>query len=51
MVLIGTGKPGKMGDHFPERKKSGNFDHTQKVKEFYPKYWKYQEIPTLENGN
>ena len=26
-----TGKPGKMGRHFPVREKSGNFDETGKV--------------------
>ena len=29
-----TGKPGKMGRHFPVRGKSGNFDQTGKVREF-----------------
>ena len=29
---------------------SGNFDQTGKVREFYPKYWKNQEVLTLENG-
>ena len=28
-----TGKPGKMGRHFPVREKSGNFDETGKVRE------------------
>ena len=28
-----TGKPGKMGRHFPVREKSGNFDQTGKVRE------------------
>ena len=28
-----TGKPGKMGKHFPVREKSGNFDETGKVRE------------------
>ena len=32
-----TGKPGKMGRHFPVREKSGNFDQTGKVRE---KSWK-----------
>ena len=43
MVPTGTGnqgKPGKMGRHFPVRKKSGNFVKTGKVREFYSKYWK-----------
>ena len=32
-----TGKPGKMGRHFPVREKSGNFEQTGKVRE---KSWK-----------
>ena len=28
-----TGKPGKMGRHFPVREKSGNFEQTAKVRE------------------
>ena len=28
-----TGKPGKMGRHFPVREKSGNLDQTGKVRE------------------
>ena len=28
-----TGKPGKMGRHFPVREKSGNFHQTGKVRE------------------
>ena len=28
-----TGKPGKMGRHFPVREKSGNFEQTRKVRE------------------
>ena len=28
-----TGKPGKMGKHFPVREKSGNFEQTGKVRE------------------
>ena len=39
-----TGKPGKMGRHFPVREKSGNFEHTGKVRENHTKYWKTQEI-------
>ena len=35
-----TGKPGKMGRHFPVREKSGNFEHTGKVRENHTKYWK-----------
>ena len=51
MVHAGTGKTGKMGDHFPVREKSGTFDQTGKVSEFYPKYLENREIFTLENGN
>ena len=40
-----------MEEHFPLREKSRNFDHTGKVREFYPKYWKNEEILTWENGN
>ena len=39
-----TRKPGKMGKLFPVREKSGNFEQTGKVREFYPKYWKSEEI-------
>ena len=28
-----TGKPGKMGRHFPVREKAGNFEQTGKIKE------------------
>ena len=35
-----TGKPGKMGRHFPVREKSGNFEQTGKVRENHTKYWK-----------
>ena len=35
-----TGKPGKMGRHFPVREKSGNFEQTGKVRENDTKYWK-----------
>ena len=35
-----TRKPGRTGEHFPVREKSGNFVQTGKVREFYPKYWK-----------
>ena len=38
------GKPGKMGEHFPVREKSGNFAETGKVREFHPKYWKIKKI-------
>ena len=35
-----TGKPGKIGRHFPVREKSGNFEQTGKVRENHTKYWK-----------
>ena len=35
-----TGKPGKMGRHFPVREKSGNFEQTGKFRENHTKYWK-----------
>ena len=38
-----TGKPGKMGRHFPVREKSRNSVKTGKVGEFYSKYWKNQK--------
>ena len=38
-----TGKPGKWGNFFPVKEKSGNFEQTGK-REFYPKYWKTGEI-------
>ena len=40
-----TGKPGKMGRHFPVREKSGNFD--QIVQGKYTKYWKTQGMTIL----
>ena len=39
-----TGKPGKMGRHFPVGEKSGNFEQTGKVRENLIKYWKTQEF-------
>ena len=39
-----TGKPGKMGRHFPVREKSGNFEQTGKVRENHTKYWKNENI-------
>ena len=39
-----TGKPGKIGRHFPVREKSGNFEQTGKVRENHTKYWKTEEI-------
>ena len=44
MVPTRTGKPGKMRKLFPISKKSGNFDQTGKVREFWAKYWKNEEI-------
>ena len=41
-----TGKPGKIRKLFPVSEKSGNFEHTGKVGEFYPKYWENEEILT-----
>ena len=35
---------GKMGRHFPVRKKSGNFEQTEKVRENHTKYGKTQGI-------
>ena len=40
MVPTRTGKPGKMGRHFPVREKSGNFEQSGKVRENHTKYWK-----------
>ena len=39
-----TGKPRKMGRHFPVREKSGNFEQTGKVRKNHTKYWKTQGI-------
>ena len=43
-----TGKPGKMGRHFPVREKSGNFEQTWKskvkVRENDTKYWAFRKI-------
>ena len=36
-------------EHFPVKEKSGNFDHTGKVREIYQKFWKSQEIFILES--
>ena len=44
MVPTRTGKPGKMRKLFPIEEKSGNFEQTGKVREFYLKYWKNEEI-------
>ena len=43
MIPTRTGKPGKMGEHFPVREKSGDFAKTANVREFYPKYWKIRK--------
>ena len=37
-------KTWKIGKLFQVREKSGNFEQTGKVKEFYPKYWKSEGI-------
>ena len=39
-----TGKPGKMGRHFPVRERSGNFEQSGKVRENHTKYWKTRGI-------
>ena len=44
-----TGKPGKMGRHFPVREKSGNFEQTGKVRENHTKYWKTEGISEKNN--
>ena len=49
VVPTRTGKPGKIGEHFPVRKKSRNFAKTGKVREFYTKYWKNLKKILLEN--
>ena len=43
IVPTRTGKPGKMGEHFPVREKSVIFAKTGNIREFYPKYWKDQK--------
>ena len=49
MVPTWTGKPGKMGKHFPVREKSWNFEQTGKVREFYTIYWKSEGILAILN--
>ena len=44
MVPTWTGKPGKMIEHFPFREKPENLEQTGKVRKFYPKCWKNEEI-------
>ena len=44
MVPTWTGKPREMRNLFPVREKSGNFEQTGEVSEFYPKYWKNEDI-------
>ena len=43
-----SGKPGKMGRHFPVREKSGNFEQTgkvrEKVRENHTEYWKTSDL-------
>ena len=48
MVPTRTGKPGKMGEHFPVRVKSGNFAKSGKGREFYQNTGKLEKI-ILEN--
>ena len=57
MVMVPTrsGKPGKMGEHFPVREGLGNLTKTGKVREFYQKYqknkklyWKIKKIKVRE---
>ena len=51
MVPTGIGKTGKMRKLFPVKEKSGSFEQTGKVREFYTKYWKNEGILSkiLEN--
>ena len=44
MVPTETGKPGKTARHFSVREKSGNVCKTGKVREFYSKYWKIENL-------
>ena len=37
-------KTWKMGEHFPVRENAGNCEHTGKVREVCPKYWKTEGI-------
>ena len=39
-----TGKPGKMGRHFPVREKSGNFDQTGKAGKMTQNTGKFRKI-------
>ena len=39
-----TGKPGKMGRHFPVREKSGNFEQTGKVRKITQNTGKLREF-------
>ena len=48
MIPTPTGKPGKIGEHFPVREKSRNFAKMGKVREFDQKYWKNQKKIILE---
>ena len=43
MVPTRIGKPGKTGEHFVVREKSGNFVKIGKVGKFYLKYWKIRK--------
>ena len=45
MVPTPPGKPGKMGEHFPVREKSGNFtQNTGNIKDFSTKYWILEKL-------
>ena len=42
-------KTWKMGKHFPVGEESGNFEQTEKVREFYLKYWKMRDFHPKKN--
>ena len=48
-VPIWTGKPGKMGWHFPVRERSGNFEQTEKVRENHTRYWKSHYLLKMDH--
>ena len=48
MVPTPTGKPEKMGENFPMREKSGNFEQTGKDREIYTKYLKIKDFYTKQ---
>ena len=45
-----TGKPEKLGKHFPITEKLGDFEQTGKVRKFYPKYWKSEVIGSFADS-